>query len=79
VPYRLSRLTAILVLGGALVAITAALLTPAVGAVLGAHQTAPVTEIDLDALSQRSRVLDVHGNLMTYLYREENRQVVRLD
>ena len=45
---------------------------------MDAHETAPVTQIDLDALSQRSRVLDAHGNLMTYLYREENREVVPL-
>ena len=77
--HRLSRLAALVLAGGALVAVTAALLTPAVGSVLGAHETAPIGDIDLDALSQRSQVLDVHGNLITYLYREENRQVIRLD
>ena len=76
---RLSRLAAIIVAGGALLALTVALLTPAVGAVVGAHDVEPVEEIDLEALSQRSRVLDVNGQLITYLYREENRELVSLD
>jgi penicillin-binding protein 1A len=78
VSHRLTRLAGLVVAGGALLAITATLLTPAVGAVLGAHDAAPVADIDLDALSQRSRVLDANGNLITYLYREENREVVPL-
>jgi 1A family penicillin-binding protein len=75
---RLGRLLGLVLAGGLLLAITAALLTPAVTTVLSAHEAAPVEAIDLDALSQRSRVLDANGNLMTYLYREENRQVVPL-
>jgi 1A family penicillin-binding protein len=75
---RIGRLLGLVLAGGLLLALTAALLTPAVGTVLSAHESAPVEDIDLDALSQRSRVLDAHGNLMTYLYREENRQVVPL-
>ena len=76
--HRLSRLASLILAGGALLAVTAALLSPAVGSVLAAHETAPVREIDLDALAQRSRVLDANGNLITYLYREENRQLIRL-
>ena len=77
--HRLSRLAALVVAGGALLAVTAALLTPAVGSVLAAHETTPIGDIDLDALAQRSQVLDVNGNLITYLYREENRQVIPLE
>jgi penicillin-binding protein 1A len=74
----LGRLLTLVVAGGAALAITAALLTPAVSTVLAAHETTPLEDIDLDALAQRSRVLDVNGDLITYLYREENRQSVSL-
>ncbi|MEA3020792.1 MAG: hypothetical protein QOI47_2316 [Actinomycetota bacterium] len=57
---------------------TTLLLTPAVAAVLSAHHAKPVGVADLTVLSQRSRVLDANGKLLTYLYREENRQVVSL-
>jgi penicillin-binding protein 1A len=76
--HRVTRLAGIVVAGGVLLAATLVLLAPGVGAVLGAHDAAPVGDIDLDALSQRSQVLDANGNLITYLYREENREVVPL-
>jgi penicillin-binding protein 1A len=75
---RAARLAGVVAAGGVLLALTLVLLAPAVGAVIGAHRSAPVRDINLDTLSQRSRVLDVNGNLITYLYREENREVVPL-
>ncbi|HVM54833.1 MAG TPA: PBP1A family penicillin-binding protein [Acidimicrobiales bacterium] len=77
--HRLSRLLALVVAGGALLAITAALLTPAVGTVLTAHETTVTGEIDLASLAQRSQILDANGDLITYLYREENRAVIPLE
>ena len=75
---RWARAAAVLVAGGMLLAVTVMLMTPALGAVIGAHHTDPVRDIDLDALAQRSRILDANGKLLTYLYREENREVVPL-
>jgi len=75
---RAARVAGVTIAGGILLAVTLVLLAPAVAAVLSAHKSAPVQDINLEALSQRSRVLDAHGRLITYLYREENRQVVPL-
>ena len=75
---RAARIAGVTVAGGVLLASTLVLLAPAVAAVLSAHESAPVQDINLDALSQRSRVLDANGHVITYLYREENRQVVPL-
>ena len=75
---RWGNVAAVIVSGGVLLAATLALLAPVLGAMVSAHRTDPIDDIDLDALAQRSRVLDAHGNLLTYLYREENRQVVPL-
>ncbi|MEN3273533.1 MAG: hypothetical protein V7636_2294, partial [Actinomycetota bacterium] len=76
---RMARVAGVIVAGGVLLAITLVLLAPAVGALLGAHHAKPISDVDLDALAQRSRVLDANGHLLTYLYREENRAVVPLD
>jgi penicillin-binding protein 1A len=75
---RTARVASVIVAAAVLLAMTLVLLVPAVGAVVGAHHTKPINDVDLDALAQRSRVLDANGHLLTYLYREENRAVVPL-
>ena len=75
---RLPRLVAVLLAGSVLLAGTLTMLVTAAGTVLTANETDPVVAIDLDALSKRSQVLDANGHLLTYLYREENREVVPL-
>jgi len=69
----LVRLLALLGAGGAALALTLVLLAPAVSAVVGAHESAPPEKLDLDALAQRSVVLDAQGGKITDLYREINR------
>ncbi|MCU1379444.1 MAG: penicillin-binding protein family [Acidimicrobiales bacterium] len=74
--HRVLRFLAVIVAGGILTALTAALLVPQVGAVLTAHSVEPVP-IDLIPLAQRSIVVAADGtNILAALHREENRKVV---
>lgn len=76
---RLPRFLAVIVAGGLLTALTVALLTPQVNAVLSAHTASPVP-IDLDPLAQRSIVLASDGkDVLGALHGEQNRKVVPLD
>ncbi len=75
---RAPRLLGVLVLVGCLTAASAALLVKAAAGVLQAGETAPVSEIDLNPLPQRSVVLAADGNLVAVLHREQNRKSVPL-
>jgi 1A family penicillin-binding protein len=75
----LIRLLALLGAGGVALALTLVLLAPAVSAVVTAHESAGAQDIDLDALAQRSVVLDAHGGKITDLYREINRVEVAFE
>ena len=69
---------AVVALVGALISVSVALLGLAANAVLRAGDVAPVDDIDLDPLSQRSVVLANDGSLLAVLHREENRKSVPL-
>jgi 1A family penicillin-binding protein len=74
--HRVLRFLAVIGAGGVLIALTAALLVPQVGAVLTAHSVDPM-QIDLDPLAQRSIVVAADGmNILAALHGEENRDVV---
>jgi penicillin-binding protein 1A len=64
--------------GGLATALSLALLAPQVGAILSAHESAPVDHIDLDPLAQRSVVLASDGRPIAALHREQNRKVIPL-
>ncbi|MBW3573990.1 MAG: PBP1A family penicillin-binding protein [Actinobacteria bacterium] len=72
------RLLAVVVLVGALASASIAALALAANALLHAGSVAPVGEIDLNPLSQRSVVLANDGSLLAVLHREENRKSVPL-
>ncbi|MGI9120062.1 MAG: transglycosylase domain-containing protein [Acidimicrobiales bacterium] len=63
---------------GMLVAASVALLSTAGSAVVHAGTAAPVGEINLDPLSQRSVVQAADGSMLAVLHREENRKSVPL-
>ncbi len=73
------RFLAVIALAGALSAASFALLAVAASGLLKAGDVAPVSDIDLNPLSQRSVVLAADGSLLAVLHREENRASVPLD
>jgi 1A family penicillin-binding protein len=75
---RLARFVLVVFAAGALVAATTALVAPQVGAVLAAHEAAPIKAIDLDPLAQRSIVLDSEGRQLAALHGEQNRANIPL-
>ncbi len=75
---RAGRFVGVIALGGCLIAVSFALLAKAGSGMLQAGQTAPVSEIDLNPLPQRSVVLASDGSLIAVLHREQNRKSVAL-
>jgi membrane peptidoglycan carboxypeptidase len=75
---RLSRYLVVVGLVGVLSAASLALLAGAASGFLKAGEVAPVSDIDLNPLSQRSVVLAADGSLLAVLHREENRASVPL-
>ena len=76
---KVQRFVAVVALVGVLSAASLALLAGAASALLGAGEVAPVSDIDLNPLSQRSVVLAADGSLLAVLHREENRASVPLE
>jgi 1A family penicillin-binding protein len=74
----MARFVLVVFAAGALVAATTALVAPQVGAVLAAHEAAPIKTIDLDPLAQRSIVLDSEGRQLAALHGEQNRASIPL-
>ncbi len=77
-PGRIPRFLVVVALVGLLLAASVALLAGAAFGFLRAGDVAPVSEIDLNPLSQRSVVLAADGSLLAVLHREENRASVSL-
>ena len=75
---RAARFLVVVALVGALAAVSVVLLGFAATSALRAGSVAPVGEIDLNPLSQRSVVLANDGSLLAVLHREENRKSVPL-
>ena len=75
---KMQRFLAVVALVGVLSAASLALLAGAASGLLAAGEVAPVSEIDLNPLSQRSVVLAADGSLLAVLHREENRASVPL-
>ncbi|HVL03201.1 MAG TPA: transglycosylase domain-containing protein, partial [Acidimicrobiales bacterium] len=73
------RFVAVVALVGVLSAASVALLAGAASGLLAAGEVAPVSDIDLNPLSQRSVVLASDGSLLAVLHREENRASVPLE
>jgi penicillin-binding protein 1A len=76
---RIPRFLAVVALVGVLSATSLALVAGAASGFLEAGEVAPVSDIDLNPLSQRSVVLAADGSLLAVLHREENRASVPLD
>ncbi|MBW3548043.1 MAG: transglycosylase domain-containing protein, partial [Actinobacteria bacterium] len=73
-----ARYVTLVVLAGALLAASMALMATAARAVADAPVTADVGDIDLQPLSQRSVMLAADGSRLAVLHREENRKSVSL-
>ncbi|MDP9453615.1 MAG: transglycosylase domain-containing protein, partial [Actinomycetota bacterium] len=75
---RAGRAFGVVALVGCLVAVSVALLAAAAVGMLQAGRTAPVSEIDLNPLPQRSVVRASDGSVLAVLHREQNRKSIPL-
>ncbi|MDQ3306163.1 MAG: transglycosylase domain-containing protein, partial [Actinomycetota bacterium] len=75
---RALRFFGVVALVGCLAAVSLVVLAKAATGMLQAGETAPVSEIDLNPLPQRSVVLASDGSLIAVLHREQNRKSIPL-